>query len=152
MTNDDIHTQKAAVRQLQKSELYWFLRPVLQTIKPSEAFVAAPYLEAMCKAVQDAVDDGHARLLITVPPRYKKSTVCTVGLSAFYLGHNPGKEVLVASHSAEFATLHSNEFRSVVEAAWYRRLFPDMLIDPRPTGWQNFAPPKAGHARLSRLA
>ena len=52
--NDDIHTQKAAVRQLQKSELYWFLRPVLQTIKPSEAFVAAPYLEAMREAVPDA--------------------------------------------------------------------------------------------------
>lgn len=122
---------RPVVDALMRSELYFFLQKVFETLYPTERFQPSAYLEAMCKAGQDAVAQDATRLLVNLPPRYMKSTVISIALPAFCLGHNPGLQFMVATYAAEFATLHSNQFRTVVESDWFRRLFPAFHIDPR---------------------
>jgi hypothetical protein len=115
---------------LQKN-LYFFVWKAFGTLHPGQAFIPAWHVEAMCYALQ-RVAEGHCRrLLITVPPRHLKSICTAVGLVAWLLGQDPSQRILVASYGAELATKHARDFRTVVEADWYRRLFPGMRIDPR---------------------
>jgi predicted phage terminase large subunit-like protein len=115
---------------LQKN-LYFFVWKAFGTLHPGQAFIPAWHVEAMCYALQ-RVAEGHCRrLLITVPPRHLKSICTAVGLVAWLLGQDPSQRILVASYGAELATKHARDFRTVVEADWYRRLFPGMRIDPK---------------------
>lgn len=131
MTHVDLAIQRELAAHLARTDLHNFLRCVIHVLYPKTAFRAYRYLEAMCKAAQDIADTDAGRLLVTVPPRHFKSTVVSVALPAFLLGRDPSKEVLVATQSSEFATLHANQFRRVVESEIYRRLFPQATIDPR---------------------
>lgn len=123
--------KRDAVDALMRSELYFFLQKVFETLYPQVQLQPSPYLEAMCKAAQDAAETDGARLAVNVPPRYMKSTVISVALPAFCLGRDPGIQFMAATYSAEFANLHANQFRTVVESAWFSRLFPQFRIDPR---------------------
>ncbi|MBO6719074.1 MAG: phage terminase large subunit [Rhizobiaceae bacterium] len=127
----DLYEPHDLIAELCRCELYFFVQKVFETLYPSEKFLDSEYLEAMCRSAQVAVEAEHGRLLVNLPPRYFKSTVISVALPAFFLGHNPGKDVLVATHSAEFARLHHNQFRKVLEIGWYKGLFPDTRIDTR---------------------
>ena len=127
----DQFEQRLLVDSLIRSDLYFFFHQAFSTLFPKFVLQRSAYIEAMCEAFSDASENEAARLLVNVPPRYLKSTIASVALPAFFLAHNPGKEVMVATYSAEFATLHSNQFRMVLEAEWYKRIFPTVKIDPR---------------------
>jgi hypothetical protein len=47
---------------------------------------------------------------------------------AFVLGHNPTRRIICVSYSGDLAKKHANDFRAVVEAPWYRGLFPGARI------------------------
>jgi len=70
-----------------------------------------------------------SRLLINQPPRSLKSICVSVAYVAWLLGHDPGRRVIVVSYSNEFAAELHRQFRMVIDAPWYRALFPGM----RPT-------------------
>jgi predicted phage terminase large subunit-like protein len=124
-------TERAALELGLRTNLYLFVWKAFLTLHPGQAFIPNWHVEAMCYALQ-RVADGHCRrLLITVPPRHLKSICAAVALVAWLLGRNPGQRVLVASYGADLASKHARDFRTVVEADWYRRLFPRLLIDPK---------------------
>ena len=70
-------------------------------------------------------------MLITVPPRHLKSICTSVCFPAWLLGRNPTLKVMVASYGQDLAAKHSRDFRMLIEAPWYRRLFPAMAVHPK---------------------
>ena len=116
---------------LQRQYLYFFLRRVFAHLHPDEPFLDAPHVEAMCFALQEVAEGRERRLLITMPPRYLKSECASVAFPAWLLGRHPEKKILVASYGQELAGKLARDFRRVVEADWYQRLFPAMRIDER---------------------
>src|SRR5439155_13524042 len=67
-----------------------------------------------------------SRLLINQPPRSLKSICVSVAYPAWLLGHDPTRRVIVVSYSNEFAAELHREFRMIIDAPWYRELFPAM--------------------------
>jgi len=63
-----------------------------------------------------------------MPPRSLKSIVASVAFPAFILGLDPSRRIICVSYSAELAKKHSNDFRAVLEASWYRSVFPTTRI------------------------
>src|ERR1051326_3044155 len=120
-----------ASRSLQRQFLYAFLRRVFAHLHPGEPFLEAPHVEAMCFALQEVAEGRENRLLITLPPRHLKTICASVALPAWLLGRNPGLKILVASYGHDLAAKPARDFRSVVEAEFYQRLFPRMQIDDR---------------------
>jgi hypothetical protein len=49
-------------------------------------------------------------------------------LRAWLLGHDPTFRVIAVIYSNELAAELHRQFRRVLEADWYRRLFPDTLL------------------------
>ena len=76
-----------------------------------------------------AVQQGEIRrLIINLPPRHLKSIVFSVALPAFLLGRDPTNRIICVSYSSELAVKHANDFRAVMTAEWYRRVFPATKI------------------------
>ena len=50
----------------------------------------------------------------------------SVAYVAWLLGHDPTRRVIVVSYSNEFAAELHRQFRMVIDAPWYRALFPGM--------------------------
>jgi predicted phage terminase large subunit-like protein len=73
------------------------------------------------------VDAGeNSRLLINQPPRSLKSICVSVAFVAWLLGHDPTRRIIVASYSNDFTAELHRQFRRIIDADWYRSLFPTM--------------------------
>ncbi|UZK65410.1 phage terminase large subunit family protein [Sphingomonas sp. M1-B02] len=86
------------------------------------------YLEAICQALIGATGSEGARLVITMPPRHLKSIAASVALTAFLLGRDPTRRIMVATYSQDLARLHATQCRAIMQSEWYRRLFPGTVI------------------------
>lgn len=116
---------------LRRSNFYAFMQSAFGVLHPDKALVRAPYLEAMCFALQEVADGRDQRLLVTVPPRHLKSECASVALAAWLLGRDPGLKIIVASYGEDLARLHAGHFRKLVESPMYRHLFPATRVDRR---------------------
>jgi hypothetical protein len=68
------------------------------------------------------------RLVINIPPRCLKSVTVAVAYVAYLLGHSPHAKIIVASYGLDLARKHSEDCRKVMEARWYRQMFPDTRL------------------------
>jgi predicted phage terminase large subunit-like protein len=115
---------KAACRQ----DFVSFVRKVFHVLNPSAVFHMNWHIRAIAHHLEQVRLGNIKRLIITVPPRSLKSIMCSVALPAYVLGHDPTKRLIVASYSADLAIKHANDFRTVVNSAEYRDIFPGMHI------------------------
>lgn len=116
--------------KLLRENLYFFTQQVFRTLFPGKKLVTGKYLEALCYVSQKLSEESGARAVINLPPRMLKSVSVSVALAAFYLGHNPEKEVLVACYGNDLVREHGRLFQAVVEASWYKVVFPGMTVNP----------------------
>lgn len=111
------------IKLLYQQNLLAFTRRTFVELHPGVRFMPAPHVEAMCFAIEKAARGGCPRLLITVPPRHLKSITCSVAATAWLLGNDPRRKVLVASYGGDLAAKHSRDFRKVTAAPWFRSTF-----------------------------
>jgi hypothetical protein len=52
----------------------------------------------------------------------------SVAFPALVLGHDPTRRIICVSYSGDLAKKHANDFRAVLEAPWYRSVFPTARI------------------------
>ena len=119
----------APLAQMLRQDFSLFLMRVFRDLHAgAEPLTLAWYLEAICHALVEASAEDGARLVITVPPRHLKSVAASVALPAFLLGHNPARRIMVATYSQDLARLHATQSRTIMQADWYRRMFPAAQI------------------------
>ncbi|MEO6113655.1 MAG: phage terminase large subunit [Sphingomicrobium sp.] len=109
---------------LLRQDFYSFLIKVFHTLNPGEPFLPNWHLKALCWYLEQ-VRLGHIRRLrIEVPPRSLKSVSASVAFPAFLLGHDPTRKIITASYSGDLAAKHSADCRTILQSAWYQRLYP----------------------------
>lgn len=118
-------------RAAMRENLYAFLIGAFDVLCPGETLARAPYLEAMCFALQRVATGECSRLMISIAPRHLKSVCGSVLLPAFVLGRDPMQKVVVVSYGKDLAREHAEQFRRLVTSSFYRRLFPQMSLDSR---------------------
>jgi predicted phage terminase large subunit-like protein len=107
-----------------RTDLRFFVRKVFATVSPGEHYLHNWHVEAIVHRLIRVHSGQSRRLLINQPPRSLKSICVSVAYVAWLLGHDPARRVIVVSYSADFAAELHRQFRMVVEADWYRQLFP----------------------------
>lgn len=105
-----------------------FVRKCFETLEPNSPFLANGHIYAVAYKLEQARCGKLTRLNVNAPPRTLKSFICSVVFPAFILGHDPTKRIIVLSYSAELAIKLSNDFRIIINAPWYRRMFPETRI------------------------
>lgn len=117
---------QAALAALLRTDLRSFVRKCFQTILPGTPYLPNWHIDAIVHQLVCVQSGDIARLLINQPPRSLKSICVSVAYVAWLLGHDPTRRVIVVSYSNEFAAELHRQFRMVIDAPWYRALFPAM--------------------------
>ena len=118
-----------ALAAARRQHLPVFLMKAFETLHPGEnPLECAWYIQAMCHALEQVERGEDRRLVITVPPRHLKSVTASVAFVAWALGRDPSLKVMVASYSQDLSRLHATQCRSLLEATWYQKLFPNTRI------------------------
>ncbi len=124
MTRHDPRLLQALLRQ----DFYRFVMKAFARVSPGEPFLPNWHLEAICHHLELVRQGKIKRLRIEVPPRSLKSVCASVAFPAFLLGHDPTCKIITASYSADLAAKHAGDCRAVMQAPWYRDLFPHTRI------------------------
>ena len=76
----------------------------------------------------EAVERGEIdRLMIFMPPRHGKSELASRRFPAWYLGKNPGKQIIAASYNSDLASDFGREVRNIVDSPLYQNVFETTL-------------------------
>src|SRR5713226_5207167 len=128
-----------------RSSLATFIHRTFQTVAPAQTYQNNWHIQAIAWHLEQCASGGIKRLMITLPPRYLKSICASVAFPAWVLGHHPAKRVICASYSENLASKHSLDCRSVMEASWYRRVFPHTRLGSRKNAELNFETTSYGY-------
>src|SRR5437016_6039615 len=116
----------AVLAALLRGDLRFFVRKSFQTILPGTRYLANWHVDAIVHQLMRVLAGEISRLLINQPPRSLKSICVSVAYVAWLLGHDASRRIIVVSYSNEFAAELHRQFRMVIDASWYRALFPAM--------------------------
>src|SRR5262249_1309098 len=116
------------VQALCRHDLRAFVHKVFASLTPGQTYVRSWHIDAIVYQLERIRRGEIRRLIINMPPRSLKSITASVAFPAFLLGHDPTKRIICVSYSAELAKKHSNDFRDIIDSAWYRNAFTDTRI------------------------
>ncbi|MBC7767214.1 MAG: phage terminase large subunit [Phycisphaerales bacterium] len=123
MTEPDPHR---VFQALLRSDFRAFAAKVAQTLN-AEPFLLDWHHDALAYHL-DCIRTGElSRLVINLPPRAAKS-IYAIALCAFIHGHTPTKKIACLSYAADLAGKLTRDYRTVLNAPWYRALFPGTRI------------------------
>lgn len=112
-----------------EDSLYMFLRAAWRQMDPAPWIDGWP-VEAIAEHLQAVVDGEITRLLINLPPRTGKSSICSVAFPAWLWTQShrsptsgPGVPILAASYSNALALRDSVRCRRLIESAWYQSMW-----------------------------
>lgn len=73
-------------------------------------------------------EDGEDRVCVNIPPRHGKSNLVSIMFPAWFLGRNPGKKVMMVSHTTDLAVDFGRKVRNIIASEDYRAIFPDVTL------------------------
>lgn len=120
----DPRALRAALRQ----DLPSFIAKCFATLESGRPYHDNWHIHHIGHQLQRVADGELTRLAITIPPRHLKSICVTVAYTAWAMGRNPALKIMTVSYADELARQHATAFRTIVEGAWYRDLFPAFQI------------------------
>jgi hypothetical protein len=121
-------TDQAVFSALLRSDLRYFIWKCFVTTLPGTQYLPNWHVDAIVHQLMRVKAGEVSRLLINQPPRSLKSLSISVAYVAWLLGQDPTRGAIVVSYSSEFAAELHRQFRMVIDAPWYRALFPAMRI------------------------
>ena len=87
------------------------------------SYQAARHHELICAGLEAFARGEVDRLMIFMPPRHGKSELASRRFPAWFLGNNPGKQIIAASYNSELASDFGREVRNIVASPEYRAVF-----------------------------
>jgi len=112
-----------------EESLYVFLRNAWKYIDPAPFTEGWP-LEAISEHLQAVCDGEIRRLIINIPPRSAKSSLCSVAFPAWVWAQRydsptsgPGVPFMHASYSLQLSLRDSGRCRRLIESPWYQGLW-----------------------------
>jgi len=103
-----------------EDSLYAFTQQAWKEIEADYKFVPAWYLKDMCEHLE-ALHRGDIKdLIIAIPPRTTKSTICSVMFPSWAWMKNPGERFLCFSHSEDLAIEQALRHRDIISSDWYK--------------------------------
>jgi len=88
-------------------------------------------ITAKLEEVERKISSGEgARQMIFMPPRHTKSELGSRRFPAWCLGRNPTWQIITATYSGDFAADFGRDVRGIVNSEEYKKLFPDVSLNP----------------------
>jgi predicted phage terminase large subunit-like protein len=125
--------EQQAFKALLRTSFSSFVRRSFLTLNPGATFHENWHIDAILYHLELVRIGKIKRLIINLPPRSLKSTICSVAFPAYVLGLDPTRRIIVASYASELAAKLSNDFRTVLRSSWYRSAFSTRISELKNT-------------------
>lgn len=93
-------------------------------------YIASPLHVYLCEKIEAAVNQGDARLCISIPPRHGKSEIISKALPAYYLSKHPESQIMEICYGSDLAADFGARVRELMNSDLYKWLYPASV----PTG------------------
>jgi predicted phage terminase large subunit-like protein len=104
----------------------------------------AEHHELICSSIDDLLNDEYDELIINSPPGSAKSTYTSHSLPAYFLGHNPDKNVILATHTSDLSERWSRKVRNSFSSLQHQAIFPSAKLSQDSTAVSRWATDKGG--------
>jgi predicted phage terminase large subunit-like protein len=84
--------------------------------------------ELFCRTMEAVEAGKYKRLIVTVPPRHGKTEHFSLRGSAWFLGRNPTKNVILATYNQDLADQHGEKVRELIASPAFNQVFPDVRL------------------------
>jgi predicted phage terminase large subunit-like protein len=91
-------------------------------------FKVGPHHKKLAKIFKDVVDGKKKRVIINIAPRMGKSEFSSYLFPAYYLGQDPSKKIIMATHTAGLSEDFGRRVRNLIESDEYKDLFPGSVV------------------------
>ena len=118
----------ALLRAVLRTDLSSFIHKSVGTVDPGCAYQHNWHIDAIAHALEEVATRKTRRLVITMPPRSLKSISASVAFPAWLLGRNPRMNILAVSYAEALAEKLALDCLKIIEAPWYRDIFPRTCI------------------------
>lgn len=124
------HDQLKLLRALYRERFDAFAQAAFDIVNPSQKFEWNWHIECLTEHLM-AVERGEIKsLIINLPPRNLKSFLVSIAFPAWCFARNAHSQFIVASHSLQpLAEKLSSDTRRLIESDWYKKLFPEVVLD-----------------------
>lgn len=68
------------------------------------------------------------RVTVSIAPRHGKSQMTSIFFSAWFLGKNPSKQVMLVSHTTDLAVDFGRKVRNLIDSPQYQKIFPGVQL------------------------
>jgi predicted phage terminase large subunit-like protein len=125
-------TEREIVDILYRNSFAPFCCQAFRALNPGKTIVSNWHIQAVCHAIEEMVKgEARNRLVLNQPPRSLKSFIASVCLPAWLLGRDPTIRILCASYSQNLANKFSRDCRSLMQSAFYKRVFLRTELNPQ---------------------
>jgi len=118
---------KAEMEKLIRNSFIAFAFKCYATINTGRRLKLAPYLELLAKEFELVAERKTRKLAVAVPPRHGKTTMGSIALPAWIVGHDPAARVMIITYGAELAEDIVPQIRTVMQSDWYKQAFQTRL-------------------------
>lgn len=124
MTVCEVTRQEAAKELLARREARERFGPYCKRIGEVDP---ARHHKFLIQKLEDVEEGRINRLIILMPPGHAKSTYASVLFPTWYLGRNPSKQLIGASHTSELAESFGRKVRNTISRDEYQKIFQIQL-------------------------
>ena len=123
-----------------------FACAAMSIVNPGSGYQEAWHVEAVTwELLQMWTRRGRNQLVINLPPRVLKSTIASIAFPAWLLGQDPTLKIICVSYEDGLAKKFSRETKTLMESAFYRRLFPRTILSARKSTETEFETTAGGY-------
>ncbi len=109
-----------------KRSLKAFAKAVWPIVEPSTPFIDGWVIDCLCDHLTALTRGDIHKLLINIPPRHSKSTICLIW-RAWCWTHTPQDRFLCASYSLSLSIRDNRRTRMLIESDWYQQRYGNVF-------------------------
>lgn len=91
-------------------------------------YIVGPHHRKLARIFEEIESGAKKRVIVNIAPRHGKSEMISYLAPAWFLGRNPHKKVIMASHTADLAVDFGRKVRNLVGSEPYRDIFPNISL------------------------
>jgi len=104
------------------------LNPIAFAHRVYPGFKVGPHHRKLAKIFSDVLAGKKKRVIINIAPRMGKSEFSSYLFPAFYLGQDPSKKIIMATHTAGLSEDFGRRVMNLIESEEYREVFPGTVV------------------------
>jgi len=124
----DIELSLADRAALYRRSFLYFAVAAFRVLFPGEEFLDNWHIDAIAYVLMEVHHGRRMFQLINMPPRTLKSFLVSVAYTAWLLGKDPRKKIIVVSYGQEIADRIANDTLRLISSQFYRDTFPDTRL------------------------